>query len=232
MLEIIIASVLSGLTLIAAALYRKRITEAHASYLKAKSVIDDIILSFNRQLQRQEDRVETSARKINVLSSHDELFAEKLEGQKREIQALAGRIESLSALEKAVTRIDALESKFGEVTSMKDAVLGRIAEIEKLRLRQRESETKIESAIPIRREKALEPLTETELTVLELLATEGEKTAPEIKDRIKLSREHTARLMKKLYERGYLERSANKIPFSYRLKEEMQRILKKPEQKG
>ncbi len=232
MLEIIIASVLSGLTLIAAALYRKRITEAHASYLKAKSVIDDIILSFNRQLQRQEDRVETSARKINVLSSHDELFAEKLEGQKREIQALAGRIESLSALEKAVTRIDALESKFGEVASMKDAVLGRIAEIEKLRLRQRESETKIESAIPIRREKALEPLTETELTVLELLATEGEKTAPEIKDRIKLSREHTARLMKKLYERGYLERSANKIPFSYRLKEEMQRILKKPEQKG
>jgi DNA-binding MarR family transcriptional regulator len=78
----------------------------------------------------------------------------------------------------------------------------------------------------------LAQLTETELLVLEFLSTEGEKTAPEIKDKVKLSREHTARLMKKLYEKGYLERSSNKIPFTYRLKEEMQRFLNKPEQKS
>jgi len=81
--------------------------------------------------------------------------------------------------------------------------------------------------IPIRKDKVLASLTSTELAVLEILASEGAKTAPQIRDRIKLTREHTARLMKKLYEKGFLERDTSKIPYSYRIKEEMLRLLKK-----
>jgi hypothetical protein len=33
--------------------------------------------------------------------------------------------------------------------------------------------------------------------------------------------------MKKLYEKGYLERETGKIPFSYRIKEEMKKFLNK-----
>ncbi|MFP3985133.1 MAG: hypothetical protein ACLFU9_04100 [Candidatus Bathyarchaeia archaeon] len=230
MREIFIMGVLSTLTLVAAFLYSKRIGEAHAKYLEAKRVIDDIILSFNRQLQKHEDQLEVSARKLNVLSSYDEALGELFENQKKEVQALTQRFEVLSTLEEAIKRIDALENGFEEVASIKNTLLQRIVEVEK-KLRHREPEAKIEAVIPIKREKALEPLTETELTVLELLANGG-KTAPEIRAQIKLSREHTARLMKKLYEKGYLERSANKIPFTYRLKEEMQKILKKPEPKS
>ncbi|MDH5447513.1 MAG: MarR family transcriptional regulator [Candidatus Bathyarchaeota archaeon] len=225
-------STLSIFTLSAAILYSKRINEAHNKYVEAKNVVDDIIVSFNRQLQKQEDRVETSTHKVNVLFTHDELFAERLENQEKKVQALVDRVESFSYLEKATTRIDVLENKLGEVTSMKGTLLKKIAEIEKQRLHRKDSAAEIESAIPIKRERVLAPLTATELTVLEFLAVEGEKTAPEIKEQIKLSREHTARLMKKLYEKGYLERSANKIPFTYRLNEEMQKILKKPEQKS
>jgi hypothetical protein len=35
--------------------------------------------------------------------------------------------------------------------------------------------------------------------------------------------------MKKLYEEGYLERETGKLPFKYRVKEEMARLLKKTE---
>jgi DNA-binding MarR family transcriptional regulator len=83
--------------------------------------------------------------------------------------------------------------------------------------------------IPIRRDKALATLTDTEIVVLETLSAEGSKTAPEIKDRVKLSREHTARVMKKLYEEGYVERDTGKIPFEYSVKREMEQLLKKPE---
>lgn len=228
---LVVVSGLSVFTLVVAILYNKRIREACERYVEAKGVVDDIVVSFNRQLQRQESQLETSASKIDVLYNRDELFAEKLEMQEKEVQALAKRIESFPALEKALARIDALENKLSEVVSMKDSLLQKITELKKQRPGP-ESEVKIKSAIPIKREKALAPLTATELTVLEFLAVEGEKTAPEIKERIKLSREHTARLMKKLYEEGYLERNANKIPFTYRLKEEMQKILKKPEQKS
>jgi DNA-binding Lrp family transcriptional regulator len=62
-----------------------------------------------------------------------------------------------------------------------------------------------------------------------LFRSEGPKTAPEIKDRLNLSREHTARLMKKLYEEGYLERDTDKIPFKYSVKKEMEKFLKKAE---
>jgi DNA-binding Lrp family transcriptional regulator len=72
-------------------------------------------------------------------------------------------------------------------------------------------------------------LTDTEIAVLEMLSAEGAKTAPEIKERVQLSREHTARLMKKLYEEGYLERETGKIPFKYCVKKEMENLLKKPE---
>ncbi|MCW4043605.1 MAG: hypothetical protein NWE90_07780, partial [Candidatus Bathyarchaeota archaeon] len=63
----------------------------------------------------------------------------------------------------------------------------------------------------------------------EILALEGPKIAPQIKEKIELSREHTARLMKKLYEEGYLERDTNKIPFKYYIKKEMEKLLKKSE---
>jgi DNA-binding MarR family transcriptional regulator len=85
----------------------------------------------------------------------------------------------------------------------------------------------LEAVIPIKREKAMAQLTETELAVLELLVAEGAKTAPDIKERVKLSREHTARLMKKLYEEGYLERDTGKIPFKYSAKTEMAKLLGK-----
>jgi DNA-binding MarR family transcriptional regulator len=90
-------------------------------------------------------------------------------------------------------------------------------------------EIKSEPVIPIRRDKAMAALTDTEITVLEMLSAEGSKTAPEIKDRVQLSREHTARLMKKLYEKGYLERETGKIPFRYSVKKEMKKFLKKAE---
>ena len=90
-------------------------------------------------------------------------------------------------------------------------------------------EVKIEPVMHIRRDKAMAALTDTEVAVLELLSTEGAKTAPEIKEKVQLSREHTARLMKKLYEEGYLERETGKIPFKYTVKKEMEKLLNKPE---
>ena len=72
-------------------------------------------------------------------------------------------------------------------------------------------------------------LTDTEIHVLEFLTSSGPKTAPEIREKVQLSREHTSRLMKKLYEEGYLERETGKLPFTYSVKKEMKKLLGKPE---
>jgi predicted transcriptional regulator len=129
-------------------------------------------------------------------------------------------------------RLDEVDKKVRDTVVSQEALTAKISTIEeKAQQFPMFPEAKIEAVIPIKREKVLAPLTETELSVLEMLSLEGPKTAPEIKGKIKLSREHTARLMKKLYESGYLERETSKIPFKYSVKKEMEKLLRKAESK-
>ncbi len=65
----------------------------------------------------------------------------------------------------------------------------------------------------------LASLTPTERLTLEILRDEGAKAAPEIGKRLNKSREHTSRLMKKLYLEGYVDRETNHAPFRYKLNE-------------
>lgn len=73
--------------------------------------------------------------------------------------------------------------------------------------------------------------TRTELQVLTLLANEGPKSAPEIGRVVGRSREHTARLMKKLFEEGYILRDQGRVPFRYSLVERVKQSFAKPEAK-
>jgi predicted transcriptional regulator len=137
---------------------------------------------------------------------------------------------ALEDREKLLMRLNDVDKKVRDTVASQEALTAKISVIEEqARQFSMVPEAKIEAVIPIKREKVLAPLTETELSVLEILSSEGSKTAPEIKGKIKLSREHTARLMKKLYESGYIERETSKIPFKYRVKKEMEKLLKKAE---
>jgi len=73
--------------------------------------------------------------------------------------------------------------------------------------------------------------TPTELQVLTMLANEGPKSAPEIGRIVGRSREHTARLMKRLFEEGYIRRDQTRIPFRYSLVERVKQTFKKEESK-
>lgn len=73
--------------------------------------------------------------------------------------------------------------------------------------------------------------TPTELQVLTLLVSQGPKSAPEIGKLVGRSREHTARLMKKLFDEGYVRRDQTRIPFRYSTVERVKQSFMKPEGK-
>jgi uncharacterized membrane protein len=227
---------MSAFTVGVVMLYHRRLREAGEKYRNAKSVLEDIMISFSRQLKKQDGQVEASATKIDLLTRHSKLLGEDLNNHTRELQTLTAKLDALPSQhqfrETIKQEIAILENKIKGCESELDALGRKVSKIESYQRSDKVIEPRIESAIPIRREKALDPLTETELAVLELLSREGEKTSPEVREQISLSREHTARLMKKLYEKGYLERKSGKIPFTYHLKEEMQDILRRPEQRS
>jgi hypothetical protein len=231
-LLLMVVAALLLITMGASVLYYRRVRRVSEEYEKAKGVVDDIIISFNRQFQKQDDRLRIVAHETEVVSSEGKKIVERMEKQDIRLADFAGKVEDFSEVEqKFSAQIEEMDKKVKDLISSQERVVQRVAEVEKAKYKASAPEAKIEAAIPIKKEKALAPLTETELAVLEILAKEGEKTAPEIRERIRLTREHTARLMKKLYEDGYLERVTIKMPYAYRLKEEMLKILKKREVK-
>jgi len=68
------------------------------------------------------------------------------------------------------------------------------------------------------------PLDETQLAVIKLLA-EGQKNTRQLTDSLGKSREHTARLMKGLFELGLVGRNNATKPFVYQLTDEGRRRL-------
>jgi len=196
-------------------IYIKKIWKANAEYNKAKNIIEDVILSFNKEVGILKQKIEELDARFQNLQPSD------IDQIKSGLNAFSSRIEKLQelylSLEKKIKDIEKNISKLSEVStqnkiSLKDQKLPILP---------------AKPAFPLIREKALAPLTPTELKVLEILSTEGGKTVREIRSRIGLTREHTGRLMKNLYDRGYVERRTDRIPYVYKIKKEMEKMLSK-----
>jgi hypothetical protein len=246
--------------------YYRQLRRAQKEYEKARDIVEDIVLSFNRELRREAEKIERVANNVeNTSVKADaglrmaENFEKRIEPLENQILYVSNQVDSVSASMNAIKENNA---KTIEKLSTEDlTAAGTISKIDKkvldievsqevLKSKITGIETRLEeqiqklsiipeikndlslssiSVMPIKRDKAMASLTGTEVAVLELLSAEGSKTAPEIKEKVGLSREHTARLMKKLYEEGYLERETGKLPFKYSVKKEMEKLLKKPE---
>jgi chaperonin cofactor prefoldin len=247
---------LVAITAVAAYEYYKHIRMAHKEYEKAKDFLEDIVLSFDRELKRESDKFDTMVSKVEgSYTTADVSYrkAETLESKIEPIESQLGALtQSYQEMSQTITEkmaentqnnttvlsgLSGLEAKLKDIDAAQEALKTKIAslegQIQKLAVApppQPQVVTELVlPPIPIKRDKALAALTDTEIQVLEMLSKEGPKTAPEIKERVHLSREHTARLMKKLYEDGYLEREAGKIPFRYSIKKEMEALLQRVE---
>ena len=223
--------VLVVITVGAALQYYRQVIRARKEYEKAKYVLEDIVISFNREFKRETEKLDIIAYKVGGSAAKADSTLRKVENLEKKITPFETQLDTISrtvpttsaALTEVSERIRNLEKSEDTLRAQVSTLDNQIQKLSAL------PEIKIETVMPIKRDKAMASLTDTELGVLEMLSTEGAKTAPEIKERVQLSREHTARLMKKLYEEGYLERETSKIPFKYSVKKEMERLLKKPE---
>lgn len=223
--------------------YYKQIRKAQKEYEKARDFVEDIVLSFNRELKRETNKLEavsfklegntakanTSLKKIDAVEKRLIPFEEQVGAINQKIsQTLQQNTQTNNNILSGLTD---LERKTKDIEATQETLKAKISGIEEQfqKISVSTPEIRSEPVIMIKRDKAMAALTDTEIVVLEMLSKEGAKTAPEIRERVQLSREHTARLMKKLYEEGYLEREAGKIPFKYSIKKEMDNLMQKAE---
>ena len=229
-----------AVTAVASFEYYRQVRKAQKEYEKARDFVEDIVLSFNRELKRGADKVEAISVKVEGSLSKADASLDMIDRVERRVLPIE---EQLSAVNQTIAEtfsqnsnsilsgLTGLEVKIKDIEASQEKIREKISAVEEQiqKFTVTPPEVNIVPVIPIKRDKAMAALTDTEITVLEMLSKEGAKTAPEIKERVQLSREHTARLMKKLYEEGYLEREAGKIPFRYSIKKEMETLMQKTE---
>jgi len=213
------AAALLLVTVVASIIFYRKIQEATAEYDGAKESIRNITFGFTRQVNRlQQDvaKVENEATTAKTVAS---------EALRNSGEAKEATLKGLEAVKSLQNRVETTETS---VESLKKEVQ-KLATAPKQRVVVRQD---INAPIPVQQSNILSRLTETELSALKKIAELGEGAVPEIKEHLGTTREHTARMLKKLYESGFVDRSTNAMPYRYSVRREIRDLIQQqPEQK-
>lgn len=191
-------------------IFYQRIKMAQMEYDESKDAIQNVTSAFTRQVKQMEseiNRVEREALQAKYMAN--EAFNA---GQGTGDATLAG-------LEKVKELNDRVENIETSLETMRD-------DLKKLASQPRViSQAPVTAPIPVEGNNILSQITETEMEVLKMIVDLGEGTVPEIKDVIGKTREHTARLLKKLYEKGYIDRNTSSMPYRYSIRKEIRDLI-------
>lgn len=195
---------------VASYIFYQRIKMAQMEYDESRGVVTNITSAFTRQVKNMEseiDRVEREALQAKYMAN-EAINA----GQGSGDATLAG-------LEKVKELNDRVENIETSIETMRD-------DLKKLASQPRViSQQPVTAPIPVEGTNILQQITLTEMEVLKMIVDLGEGTVPEIKNVISKTREHTARLLKKLYEKGYIDRNTSSMPYRYSIRKEIRELI-------
>ena len=188
----------------------QRVVMAQEEYEDSKDAVRNISLGFTRQVKRIEselDRIEREALQAKYMAN------EAMNSGQGTGDANLKGLEKVKDLSDRVDNIESsLESMRGDL--QKIASQPRIVQ-----------QVPVTAPIPVEGDNILQQITGTELEVLKMIVDLGEGTVPEIKGVIGKTREHTARLLKKLYEKGYIDRNTSSMPYRYSIRKEIRELI-------
>lgn len=208
---------LLAVTAAASYIYYRRIRQAQEEYEGSRDLVRGITSGFTQQINRisraiisvAQDASEAKIEAAEALRTSRESFETVKSGEKK-AESLAQRLEETDKT----------------IASMRE-------EMQKLAERPAAAprRVRVEAPIPLRQDAVLETLTSTELEVLTLIEEMGEGSVPEIRERIGKTREHTARLLKKLFENGFVDRNTSGMPYRYYIRKEIKELIQQQKEK-
>lgn len=183
------------------------------SHEKTRTTISALVTTTHR-LKQQTEKIDTAANEAQAARISTERLGSRID------RLTAGVETALRASRTVVKHMFDTRKQVLTLTKSQQALQEQL-ELLDARYRGMLPEAEATTITPA----SLTNLTETELKVLQILAREGPKPAPEIKNLVGRTREHTARLMKKLFNEGYVERDVYKIPFTYKISEKIRKAV-------
>jgi len=198
-------------TIVASYIFYQRIKMAQTEYEDSKGIIRNITSGFTRQVKRMEsnlDRLERETLQAKYMAS------EAISAKQGDSEATLAGLEKVKELSDRVDgieeSIDAMKKDLSKLASQPRVIVPQGA---------------VDAPIPVQGEDILQTLTDTELEVLKMIVDFGEGAVPEIKEQIQKTREHTARLLKKLYDKGFIDRNTNSMPYRYSIRKEIRDLI-------
>ncbi len=210
-MELVFTTIALFLVILAASyIFHQRIKMAQTEYEESKSTVRNITMGFTRQVKKMEtdiDKIEREANQARYMA--DEAL--------KATQGGSAAVKELENVKELTERVDTIEKSIQDMRTdlTKLATQPRLAPVA----------TRVDAPIPVQGEDIFQQLTETEMEVLEMIVDLGEGTVPEIREKINRTREHTARLLKKLYDRGFIDRNTSGMPYRYSIRKEIRDII-------
>ena len=211
-MELFFATIsLFTVTIVASFIYYKRIQQAHTEYENSKDIVRVITSGFSRQLRK-------------VAGSIMAVERDAADAQLTAAEAIRTSVEAIEVVKNNSGKVSALSVKMDEtdktITSLRE-------EIQNLARRRPviAVQPSVEGAIPMRQDAVLDQLTPTELGVLMLIEETGEASGPAIREKVNKTREHTARLLKKLFDSGFIDRNTSGMPYRYSVRKEIKELI-------
>ena len=203
--------------------YYIKITHLKKEYDIAKQLVSNIVLTFRK-------RIDDHNEKVNSIKYDVEELQTTIEKSRIEVNYFQDKINNLikgitSAFitnKKLVDKLIDINKKINELKKYNEILYNTIESFNK---NQKESLQKPILNLSHDQHSNFNKLTTTERQIIRILLSEGAKTAPNVMGEIRKTREHTSRLMKKLWQEGYIERDTNSIPFIYRPTKELEKII-------
>ncbi len=203
---------LFAVTTIASFIYYKRISQAQQEYEESRDIVRGITNGFTRQISR-----------LTAAISGFEIDAS--DAQRIAAQALEASRKAVEASNSGVDERKLLAQRFEGTEKTIEVIRKEIRELSKRPVPLVRA-VPLDAPIPLQQGDVLNQLTPTEFDVLTLIDEMGEGSVPEIRERIQKTREHTARLLKKLFDKGFIDRNTSSMPYRYHLRKEVVELVK------
>lgn len=209
-----------------AVVYRRTLLQTIEEYEKAKNVLQELIVMLRKVKGGKRESKLLKDFDVKTMQSTKIEATGKFEELEKKLVILTNQLKSSSASDRALTtRVMEMQREVQNLTKIQKDFRRRINSFNETIQQTPRSERK--ETIIQTEDLLLSRITETERWVLRMLVEEGSLTAPKVKKKIGKTREHTARLMKKLWQEGYIERDTHRMPFSYRPTKKLKKLLKK-----
>lgn len=198
----------------------RRLDISRMSYRDARQMLSAMVGSLSSRIEQNEALTRELSEQLQILSANHARLS--VEGENADKERLLGFMQDwMGNLKRVIEKVDGLQKNLRSVEQEVQEIRGRVNQLSVLGKRARNTS---ETPVGVVTEDTLVKLSPTERGVLELLAG-GARAAPEIGRLVTKSREHTARLLKSLFEQGFVEREANRQPYEYRLNDKVREVL-------